>query len=387
MRLKKFVVNIAVLTIAATLTLGLCELMARSVLNASDYLTVEMVPDSMLGAVPSAGALRSTFDAWGFRNRAVPDHADMVAIGDSHTFGNTATMDDAWPQVLGRLTGQSVYNMGLGGYGPNQYFELLRTRALGLKPRTVIIGLYMGDDFENAFLITYGLAHWSYLRELPAEKVNSDIWQAPAALSWHRRIRVWLSAHSVTYQLVVHGPLFGRILGDANIRKARSSDSATSLTIPEQHILEAFRPRGLLKGLDQNSPSVREGMRITFKLVSEMHEICRSNGIQFVVVVIPTKETVFADYFERDSTLPLSDVVAQLIANERVARDKTLKLFTDSGISYVDALPSLKQSRERELYARAATDMHPGRNGYRVIAEAVAAFLQQRPGNKVIGND
>ena len=29
-------------------------------------------------------------------------------------------MDDSWPYVLGRLTGRQVYNMGFGGYGPNQ---------------------------------------------------------------------------------------------------------------------------------------------------------------------------------------------------------------------------------------------------------------------------
>ena len=70
-------------------------------------------------------------------------------------------MEDSWPYVLGRLSGRDVYNMALGGYGPNQYFELLSTKAVILRPQTIIVGLYMGDDFENAFLITYGLEHWA----------------------------------------------------------------------------------------------------------------------------------------------------------------------------------------------------------------------------------
>jgi hypothetical protein len=56
--------------------------------------------------------------------------------------------------------------MGLGGYGPNQYFELLKTKALPLKPRMVICGLSMTDDFDNAFHLTYGLDYWAYLRAL-----------------------------------------------------------------------------------------------------------------------------------------------------------------------------------------------------------------------------
>src|SRR5260370_37362276 len=129
-------------------------------------------------------------------------------------------MEDSGPCVLERLSGQHVYNMGLGGYGPNQYLHILKSKALKLKPRMVICGFYMGDDFENAFLITYGLDHWAYLREIPAEKVNFDIWEAPPAQTWHKKIRLWLSRHSLVYQLIVHGPLLGRFQGETQIKTA-----------------------------------------------------------------------------------------------------------------------------------------------------------------------
>ncbi len=51
--------------------------------------------------------------------------------------------------MLSRLTGKNVYNLALGGYGPNQYYYLLQTKAFGLKPATIIGGLYMGEDFDN----------------------------------------------------------------------------------------------------------------------------------------------------------------------------------------------------------------------------------------------
>jgi hypothetical protein len=330
-----------------------------------------MIHDDVMGAVPSSAA-RAGFDEWGFRNREVPGSVDIVAIGDSHTYGNTATMDDSWPYVLGRLSGQRVYNMGLGGYGPNQYFAVFNKKALSLKPKVMLCGLYMGDDFENAYLITYGLEHWAYLRELPGETVDFDIWRSQEDTSWHKPIRLWLSRHSVTYQLLVHGPLAARVRGEAAIRNAaQRHKGATVLNLPEKDILEAFHPEPIARRLNQNDARIREGMRITFKLIKEMAEVSRRNQIQFAVVVIPTKEMVFSDYFQQDPSIRLSESVRTLIENERLARQKTFDFLKQAGIEFVDTLPKLKGAAQNRLYARGATDMHPGRNGYHAIGQAV----------------
>ena len=379
MKLRTLLANATLLLLSVAASLLLCEFAARMILNRADYISVEMVRDDILGGVPSADTAASGFDRWGFRNHDVPERSDIVAIGDSHTYGNTATMEDSWPYVLGRLSGRQVYNMGMGGYGPNQYFHLFETKALKLRPRTIIVGLYMGDDFENAYLITYGLDHWAYLRALSADKVDFDIWKGqPSAPSWHKQMRVWLSRHSIVYQIIFHGSLLGQLQGEVQIKNGQTiSDEVTSLAIPTKNILEAFRPRGILRNLDQESAAIREGMRITFKLLAEMNEISRQNNIQFVVAVIPTKEMVFADYLEHNKTIALGDIVDQLLANERLARERTFQFLHDSKIRYVDTLPALRRSVEHELYARTAADMHPSRNGYRVIAEEVYEALKQ----------
>lgn len=381
MKLKKLFANLGILAVSVGFGLLVCELASRLVLNPADYLSVAMVKDDVLGAVPAPGT--SGFDRWGFRNPTVPRTADIVAIGDSHTYGNTARMSESWPYVLARLTGEHVYNMGMGGYGPNQYLYLLQTRALILKPRLVICGLWLGDDFENAFTITYGLDHWAYLRKLPVDKVNFDIWNtSPPRASLQKKIRIWLSRHSVIYQLAVHASLAGRLQGQLQIKNAAAlNSSATSLVVPEKHILEAFLPVGMLSRLDQENPNVREGMRITFEVLKEMNEICHQNNAQFLVVVIPTKEMVFSDYLEHNSKVPLDDVLDKVVENQRLARLETFRFMADSAISYVDTLPALKGSLEHELYARTATDIHPNRNGYQVIAEAVFEALKQQGKN------
>jgi hypothetical protein len=379
MKFRTVAINLSILVLTTAVTLVLGEFMARLFLNPSDYLGVEMVPDPVLGAVPSTAA-KAGFDAWGFRNRKLPESADVVAVGDSHTFGNTAKMDESWPYVLGSLTDRQVYNMGMGGYGPNQYFYLSKTKALSLTPNVIIWGLYMGDDFQNAYEITYGLNYWASLRKLPARNVDADIWDPPASKpGWLKRVRVWLSWHSVVYQLVFHMSAAGHVAGDAQIRDAAQlyPGAATTLILPEKNILEAFRPKSMLSRLDQNNPDIQEGMRITFELIKQMNEICQQHHIRFVVVVIPIKEEVFSDYLERNPKLPLSDVIAKLLPNDRLAREKTFEFLSESHISFVDPLPALKASVGNELYARSATDMHPSRNGYRVIAEAASELCKK----------
>jgi hypothetical protein len=381
MKIKKIIVNLSVLLVSTGVALVLCEVAARLVLNPSDYLGVEMVQNDVLGAVPSPTA-KAGFDTWGFRNPGVPESADIVAVGDSHTFGNTARMNESWPYVLGQLLGRQVYNMGMGGYGPNQYFYLSTTKALSLKPKMIIWGLYLGDDYENAYSITYGLKYWTNLRKLPSQDVNANIWDTPEPEpSSFKRVRVWLSRHSVVYQLVFHGAFAGYTQGEVQIRNAAQlyPGVATSIVIPKENILEAFRPMGMLTRLDHENPRVQEGMRITFELLNKMNEICQQHHIQFVVVVIPIKEAVFSDYLEHNSQLPLRGVLEKLFLNERLAREKTLAFLRDTNIPYVDALPPLRKALHQQLYARTAADMHPGKNGYRVIAEAVAAVCKRLP--------
>lgn len=379
MTMHKTAAHIVLLTLSLVISVLLCELVARLVLHPADYLGVEMVKDQVLGAVPSSHTREGGFDSWGFRNDKVPNKVDIVAIGDSHTYGNTATMANSWPYVLGRLTGRSVYNMGLGGYGPNQYFALL-PKALTLKPKIVICGLYMGDDFENAFLITYGLQYWAYLRELHDKNVDPDIWPQEQVSTWHKALRVWLSRYSVAYQLLFHGPLMGLVQGEYQITHAAAlfPSTATVLSVPDKHILEAFLPIGILHRLNQDSVAVREGMRISFTLLKQMHTLTCEHGSKFLVVVIPTKESVFADYIEKRN-LPLREVLDRVIYNERLARKRTVEFLTASGIPYVDVLPALQASIGQQLYARTASDIHPNKNGYRVIAETVFDCLNRMP--------
>lgn len=375
MRIKSLVANSV--TLLGSLALGaiLCEVGSRAFLNPADYLSANTVRDDVLGVKVSPGA--AGFDEWGFRNRKVPPTADVVAIGDSHTYGNAATMTDSWPYVVGRLTGLSVYNLGLGGYGPNQYYYLFKTRALALKPRWILCGLYMGDDFQNAFTMTYGKDYWAFLRRGHWSQVDADIWEVPDTGSWHKAIRVWLSQHSLVYQVLVHGPVLGWLTGSVQIAQAaRGRDQSTeTLTVETPPIREVFRPLAIRDRLDRRSPMIVEGARITLDLLKQMSREAHESGAEFIVVVIPTKETVFAEYLKSANGVRLRKPIEQLVADERVATAELLSALNEAGVAHVETLSALRTRVGSRLYARSDRDMHPAGNGYRVIGETVATFL------------
>lgn len=374
--MKQIFANTVIVIAATLIGLLVCEYLARFFINPADYLSVSMERHDILGRVVAPHS--HGFDEWGFRNKTVPASVDIVAIGDSHTYGNTAKMDESWPSVLGYLTGKSVYNMGMGGYGPNQYQYLLKSKALHLKPQIILCGLYLGDDFENSFSITYGLDYWAFLRKGRFDQINPDIWKAEEDTRWLKGLRIWLSRNSVVYQLVIHGPVLGKIKGNAQLERAshKPDPYVTTLVVEDQNIREAFRPSGIRDRLDQKKQPVIEGIRITYALLKDMHGACRRNGSRFIVVVIPTKETVFEKYLENNPGIHLSGVIDDLIRNERVARSDLLVFLRNEGIDFVDTLPALKRAVNQELYARTDRDMHPGKNGYRIIAETVANHIQ-----------
>ena len=249
-----------------------------------------------------------------------------------------------------------------------------------MNPRMVICGLYLGDDFDNALKITYGLDHWKSLRDPRFLEAGGgwDIWEQPASPRWHKKVRIWLSSHSLVYKLAVHG-LMGRLKGGVQVKNASKLYGPTpTLIVEEKNLLEAFQPKNILSGLDQDDDKVKEGMRITFRLLQEMHETCRSRNIAFVVAVISTKELVFADFLEHNEGLPLSDVLDRLILNQRRARERLFAFFKDTHIPYIDTLSAMQGAIGREkLYANSALDMHPNANGYRIIAEAIAKGIER----------
>src|SRR5262249_37665666 len=106
-------------------------------------------------------------DILGFRNRSVPDTADIITIGDSQTYGNNVPVEYDWPSRLRSFISDTksaqVYNMSCGGWDGIQYFEIMKA-ALRFRPRVVVVAFYSGNDPVGAFADVYGAPRWKDFR-------------------------------------------------------------------------------------------------------------------------------------------------------------------------------------------------------------------------------
>ncbi|MEO7863192.1 MAG: hypothetical protein ABIU05_22695 [Nitrospirales bacterium] len=79
-------------------------------------------------------------------------------------------------------------------------------------------------------------------------------------------------------------------------------------------------------------------MRITFHLLKEMDNACKQEGCRLLVMIIPTKATVFSDYLGKNTGLHLHEVFERLITNERSAENALIEFLAGGGI--LDRYPS-----------------------------------------------
>lgn len=353
------------------------------------------IPDPLLG---ERGNPRwFDHDARGFRNPSAAEHADVVTLGDSQTYGVSANRSETWPSVLGERSGQTVYDMAFPGWGPGEAYLLLDS-ALALHPTVVVIGLYFGNDFFDVFTLGARVpeiraflpprlddAATGLERAAPlAASVRflgaaGDTARPPAPGEGLDPRRV-LSEHSKLYAVAraIRSLLTGEEGRPALL--ARDLDRAlTEATDAERQFFSVYRGaewRTLLTApyrnrvLDDRDPRIRAGFEATPGLLARMDRECRDRGTRFVVVLLPTKESVFAP---RVGDLAAHPALDSLVRNEARLREELIAALDSAGVSHLDALDALRRSSRQPYFEDA--DGHPNAVGHEVIARVVGERL------------
>jgi lysophospholipase L1-like esterase len=351
-------------TLALTaVTLGVCvlggEVALRCARDPVDFLKPELVSDAVLPHVFRPGS--AGHDAWGFRNREVPEGGvALLAIGDSMTYGVSAPRDGSWPAQLGRLRNHTVYILALGGYGPPEYLQLLETYGAQLAPREIVIGLYLGNDLLDASHGLRGIER-ATRREAPDTRPLGPL-------------RDWLAHHSMLYQVAKHAlPGFSR---RSRERLAQVEAGAPLIELAAGAVHSTFLPEITLRELDLEREPVRRGLERSLELLDAIDARCQQLAARCVVALIPTKESVFADVAATALAGEERRRVLDVARAEDRARAAVEAHLNQRAREVVDLLPALRAavSAQRTLYGP-TLDSHPIAGGYAVFAEAIAAAL------------
>lgn len=345
------------------------------------------IEDPVLGHRPNPDFLEH--DAKGFRNAGVPEpgQVDLVALGDSQTYGANVHRTEAWPQQLEGLTGLRVYNLSFGGYSPAHYLFLI-DEALAFKPKKVITAVYFGNDILESFLFASREQHRKRFspkdpqrfeqalrseKETPiTRKVNRASGNPASFLPYENtslQQRLARNLKTVEYAMELGKWFTGR--GTSPCGDGTNNPD----TVPSHAAPSILTPQYRLLTLDQKDIRVQEGLRITQEALAALDKTLDQTGVDHLVVLIPTKERVYEELVLKASP---TEAFRRLVENEKRAHDTLIDFMRGKNIAHLPLLPALKKSLwEGKAPYQNSNDGHPSPEGQRTIAECIADYFSK----------
>lgn len=359
--------NTLILSLSCLISVIFAEVAVRMVFDPIDYLATRPESDPVLNHRIAPGA--SGHDGWGYRNKEVPETTEILAIGDSMTYGIMAKSFESWPARLEEITGRGTYNAALGGYGPLHYLHILTTRAPELSPEQVIVMIYPGNDLLDAYNLAYSNDHWQdYRQSAEVADLDSSLFLAPPSKDgFTKRVRDWLARRSVLYRLVTQTPLFD------SVRQREKLAAGTSFQIEHLGTPVVLDPAKRLGFANADDPRIQEALEITARALDEMAVFASETGSRFHVALMPVREHVFFNL--REGAFPESGQAMTALAQSIEALEAALAAHLDAaGIPWTDLRPVMEAAlAEANIYP--PTDGHPNALGYDIVARAIAADI------------
>jgi lysophospholipase L1-like esterase len=346
------------------------------------------VKDKKLGIRPNPKYL--DHDRLGFRNRGVPESIDVIALGDSQTYGSQVPRSQAWSQQLGRELDIKTYQMAFGGYGPVHSLILLE-EAIKLNPNIVIVAIYMGNDLLDSYRVVYRLNGIPELRSADSDRISlfkrydsskskianrktKKLYRKTQNNHENRGIRQFLSRKSSLYAVAKliknrYLPFISYTSQWDSVQK--SAQEMGLFAFSDKNVKTVFTADYRLIGLNKEDPRIVEGFDLSVKAVIRMKKRTEQKGIKFYTLIIPTKEMVFNEIVQRN-TKKIPNEYKRLISSEMYFYNNFLKLLKDNKINLILPLLNLQQKTAgREQLYFISWDGHPNPKGHRVIANSV----------------
>lgn len=268
------------------------------------------------------------------------DEGNLLFVGDSFVMGASVEDEDsiptrleAWTKAKG--TPREVFNFGMPATGIPQYVQILEDALrIGVKARTVLVGVFVGNDFEAGTL--------DPIDALPPVSAAPPRF-APRSLLLHvLRLRISHSPLMVDWMLQL-----GNRLG---VRLYNTNNSHIFLRNPQPDQIATFD-----RFLDK---------------LREIQEICGRHRRDLAIVIFPNKIQV-----ENRESLSSTTYDPER-PNRRLA-----EFCASQGLRCWDQLAVLSDAYARnEIPLYFPVDRHLTPDGYRIAADSISVSLERSMG-------
>lgn len=284
------------------------------------------------------------FSDAGFRDDGLNEEKEFraVVLGDSFAEGAWVNLDDGWVELLEQQSGADFVNLGVGTYGTVQERIILERYGLELEPDLVILAFFSGNDFGNDGCYE--------------SAVNQRI---------DERLKAFLSRYFYSYEMLKY--ILGRS-GTNNPHLPELNESSGGGLAYRNEGLELVFHIEHLNSMERDDPPpwIARGAELTPENILRIQEICDQKGIEFVVVICPSKEQVYWD------------IVKTLLAEpERYDPDwpnsSIESLGMENDIHVLDLTPVFRAHSGNQIYF--TEDTHWNIEGNRLAAEATYNYM------------
>ena len=343
-------------------------------------------------------------DKRGYRNPTALDSSNILAVGDSTTYGYSVVASKSWPAVLRNENKLDIYNAGVGGYGPCEYLEVTK-ELIHLNPSQVVVALYLGNDMSDAYTSVYIEDRCPFLQtdnaelltelkrlrdeqsllkqatELGLESVAEPFRDGlPLSHLYGTNIKDKSSLYSLVraaYHKLnnIHYARFGENTDDRFEAESQIKGAIAYDDIPE--LRTVFKsPEVEVLAVDQTDLRISEGRRITETVLSEIKSLVKKNNNgDLIVAVIPTKGIVYRNILENSFVSRHPSFVPK-IEKELKLKNDLLSFLEENEIVHVDTTPLLENALSDKIPPfHQTSNEHPNAYGYSVVANAIATAL------------
>ena len=339
-------------------------------------------------------------DREGFRNSEIPDRAEFVFMGDSQVYGVSVQPEENFSRILESSCRVTVHNLALPGFSA-PYNLLSATRAVELDPERLFLSLYAGNDMNDAYLAVY--EHGVYpnlrskdketlaeIRELESktpltEKIAKVMRLRGEETDDHGPVRDWFSRNSRLYGLLrslkswireQSGDPIDPIADWEADKKAAMKGITDSFPYEKGGVKTVLTPLYRSYAQDLSDPRNAEGLRIIQDCLEITRQQTRDKGIELTLLLIPTKEYVFAEAY-RENYTEVPAAYTRLLKTESEIWAEMMSFLEERGIDYLDMAIPLKEALGEGIPPYLESwDGHPSPQGHEAIARAIAEYLQ-----------